>query len=119
MALGEWAKSLGLEREEFIDIFELYIQTTGSDLQGLKRALHDGDANEAHRRAHSIKGASGNLGLNDICELATEIDNRARRGMLEGIEKAFQDLSERYEELIQAFKTSERDDPRLRSFHRE
>lgn len=107
MSLAELAGNIGLEREEFIEVFELYKETTNSDLAGLKRAINTGDAEEAHQRAHSIKGASGNLGLNEVYELATEIDNRARRGMLEGIEKVFHDLSERYEQLVDEYRKSE------------
>jgi HPt (histidine-containing phosphotransfer) domain-containing protein len=91
---------LGLEEEEFTELFSLYKETTASDLKELKFAITAGDAEKAHEKAHSIKGASGNLGLNDLYETAKAIDDRARVNAFDGLENMFQEFWENYEKLV-------------------
>ena len=103
MQVRELAENLGLDVEDFNEIFELYMETTVSDLKELKAALQAGDAEKVHQEAHSIKGASGNLGLNELFELAKEIDDRARVNSLDGLGKLVQDFYEKYERLVEEF----------------
>lgn len=100
MKIQELAENLGLDLESYNEIFGIYVKTTSSDLEKLKEALQDGDAERAHEKAHSIKGSSGNLGLNELFELATEIDDRARVNSLEGLESLVQAFCEKYEKTI-------------------
>ncbi|MBW1614872.1 MAG: Hpt domain-containing protein [Deltaproteobacteria bacterium] len=79
------------------------METTSSDLEELKRALDQGDAEKVHQKAHSIKGASGNLGLNELFELAKEIDDSARVNSLNGLESLVQAFYEKYERLVEEF----------------
>ena len=103
MDIKKLAENLELDLEEFNEIFEIYIETTSSDLQGLKAALRDGDAERAHERAHSIKGSSGNMGFDELYELAKQIDDRARVNSLNGLEDLVGSFEERYEKLIKDF----------------
>nr|HID59563.1 Hpt domain-containing protein [Desulfobacterales bacterium] len=103
MEIRELAENLGLDIEEFAEIFEIYKETTLSELEELKAALKAGDAQKVHEIAHSIKGASGNLGLDELFRLAKEIDDRARANSLVGLESLIQDFIERYKEVTQDF----------------
>ena len=106
MDIKELAENLELDLEDFNEIFEIYMETTSSDLQELKVALRDGDAQKAHEKSHSIKGSSGNLGLNELYELAKQIDDRARVNSLNGLEDLVSDFYERYEKLVEDFEKS-------------
>ena len=100
MEAKKLAENLGLEEEEFTELFGLYKETTSSDLKELKFAITAGDAEKAHEKAHSIKGASGNLGLNELYETAKAIDDRARVNSFDGLENMFQEFWESYEKLV-------------------
>ena len=100
MILTNLAENLGLEEKEFSEIFELYILTTSCDIGELTAALDVGDADKAHEKAHSIKGASGNLGFDELYETAKAIDDRARVNSFDGLENMFQEFWENYEKLV-------------------
>lgn len=100
MEAKKLAENLGLEEEEFTELFGLYKETTSADLKELRFAIRAGDAEKAHEKAHSIKGASGNLGLNELYETAKAIDDRARVNSFDGLENMFQEFWESYEKLI-------------------
>jgi HPt (histidine-containing phosphotransfer) domain-containing protein len=100
MEAKKLAENLGLEEEEFTELFSLYKETTSSDLKELKFAISVGDAEKAHEKAHSLKGASGNLGLNELYETAKAIDDRARANSFDGLENMFQEFWENYEKLV-------------------
>ena len=100
MEAKKLAETLGLEEDEFTELFSLYKETTSSDLKELKFAIRAGDAEKTHEKAHSIKGASGNLGLNKLYETAKAIDDRARVNSFDGLENMFQEFWENYEKLV-------------------
>jgi len=98
------AEKLGLDVEDIVELLELYIENVASDLSELDTALKAGDAAEVHKRSHSIKGASGNLGLNDLYEIACEIDNKARLNEIQGLDFMVQNFKEKYDGLVDEFK---------------
>ena len=100
MEAKKLAENLGLEEEKFAELFGLYKETTSSDLKELKHAISSGDAEKAHEKAHSIKGASGNLGLDELYETAKAIHDRARVNSLGELESMFQEFWESYEKLV-------------------
>ncbi|MCD6295756.1 MAG: Hpt domain-containing protein [Deltaproteobacteria bacterium] len=104
MEIKNLADNLGLDVEDVNELLELYIETTSADLNELKAALDAGNAEEAHQKSHSIKGSSGNLGLNELYEAAKEIDDRARANSLNGLDAMVQTFQEKYEKLVQGFR---------------
>ena len=103
MELEKIAEKLGLDVEDIQELFELYMETTTSDLAELKGAIEAKDDQLAHAKAHSIKGASGNLGLDEMYELAKEIDDRARVNSMDGLEEMIQALEEKFNSLVEDF----------------
>jgi HPt (histidine-containing phosphotransfer) domain-containing protein len=83
MNFKELSKNLGLEEEEYIELFELFVETGMADLHELWIAIDMSSAEKAARIAHSLKGAALNLGLNEFHELAETIGKTARAGQLE------------------------------------
>ena len=104
MELEKLADRLGLDVEDIKELLELYVETTESDLAELKEAIDAKNAQLAHAKAHSIKGGSGNLGLDIMYELAKEIDDLARANYLDGLESKIQTLQETFNNLAEDFK---------------
>jgi HPt (histidine-containing phosphotransfer) domain-containing protein len=103
MELEKLAERLGLDVEDIRELFELYVETTASDLAELKEAIETKDAHLAHAKAHSIKGASGNLGLDKMYQVAKEIDDRVRVNSLDGLENMLQVFQEKFNSLVKDF----------------
>ncbi len=103
MDLNELTERLGLDVEDIRELLELYVETTTSDLAQLKGAIETKDAELAHAKAHSIKGASGNLGLDEMYELAKEIDDRARVNSLDGLEEMVQVFQKKFNSFVKDF----------------
>ncbi|MCD6562144.1 MAG: Hpt domain-containing protein [Deltaproteobacteria bacterium] len=101
MEIQKLADNLGLDLEEYTEILELYVERTSSDLKELKTALAAGDGEKVHSRSHSIKGASGNLGLQELYEQAKMIDDLARENLMEGLEPMVRDFTKTYEKLVE------------------
>jgi HPt (histidine-containing phosphotransfer) domain-containing protein len=103
MELEKLAKRFGLDVEDIQKLFELFVETTTLDLAELKGAIEAKDAQLAHIKAHSIKGASGNLGLDEMYNPAKEIDELARANSLDGLENMVQVLQEKFNSFVEEF----------------
>ena len=104
MNFKELAENLGLEEDEYLEIIELFIETVISDLDKLRTAIEEGDAGKAADAAHSMKGAAGNLGLEEIQEAARRTEEEARNEALSDITESFQDLKNNFDQLRQFVK---------------
>jgi HPt (histidine-containing phosphotransfer) domain-containing protein len=99
MNFKELAESLGLDEEEYLEIFGLFVETGRTDLETIQSAIEEMNASEVERAAHSFKGASGNIGLMDLYEIAAEIVQKARNNQLEGIGERVESLRNKFEEI--------------------
>ena len=88
MDLLSLAQDLGLEEGEFRELVELFIEATTADLRNLLNAASQRDLTKVGNLAHSIKGASINLGFTEISSLAKQIEINARNNLIEGVPEA-------------------------------
>ena len=93
------AKVMELDEEEYLDFIKLFIQVSKSDLDILLRAVKEGCAETAAAAAHSIRGASGNLGLANLHETAKKIEEKGRQGILERVAEPAHLLTEELKRL--------------------
>jgi HPt (histidine-containing phosphotransfer) domain-containing protein len=77
--------NIGIDEETYLEILGMFYERTVEDMEGIRLALEEGKPDAAVRGAHSIKGAAANLGIEDISELAKEIEMKARGSMLNEI----------------------------------
>lgn len=84
------AGKLGLEKNEYMELIELFVERSMSDLEKLEDAIRCKNAEDAAEAAHSMKGAAGNLGMMDFFESAEKIEQAAREGKTEGLSVAIQ-----------------------------
>ena len=111
---GELMKDLPLDMEAALKRFdgdkgffaELMLEFLGSlpkHLQILNEAEKKGDVKLIEREAHSIKGAAGNLGANDLADSALKLEILGRNGELENAKKfitEFEDEIKRLEDYV-------------------
>jgi HPt (histidine-containing phosphotransfer) domain-containing protein len=93
------AKVIGLDEEEYLDYIKLFIEVSKSDLDNLLRAIEEGCAEKVAAAAHSIRGASGNLGLIKLHETAEQIEEKGRQCILEGVVELAHLLTEELKRL--------------------
>ena len=65
------------------ELLEMFIEDVTEKLQGLQQAFQDGDLSEIARYAHTIKGASANLGITSMQAIALKLEHQAREDQLE------------------------------------
>ncbi len=83
MNFNKMSKKLGLEEHEYLELVELFIETSKSDLKNLQVAINSKNMEMIAGITHSLKGAAMNLGLEELLELAKLIEKTAHDGELE------------------------------------
>lgn len=83
---------------EFLkELADLFNADYPQKLAGISRAIEEKDFKVLDKTAHSLKGASGNLGLTRVYELAFEIEKMGKAENIEGIDKIYQELEKELE----------------------
>jgi HPt (histidine-containing phosphotransfer) domain-containing protein len=82
MDFKKMAEELGLENEEFLEMLGLYVSTGRHDLARLREAFETNHFLGVAEAAHSLTGASSNLGFAEIAEIAKGVELKAREEML-------------------------------------
>ena len=104
MNFKKLATNLGLKEDEFLEFVELFVEVGTSDLDKLQTAIAEGNAESAANAAHSIKGASGNLGFMELYEIAKEIEEKARNEILDGTIDAVRIIKEKLDLIVKTLK---------------
>ncbi len=95
------AANLGLERVEFIELVELFVETAESDIQKIKTSHAQNDTEQIAEAAHSLKGSAGNLGFAELSDKAKLIEDNSRNETLEGLEELTRKIEEMLEKIRQ------------------
>ncbi len=82
------AERIGLDEADFVEMAELFVQVGCEDLKKLSAALQQKNCNGVMVHAHSLKGASANLGFTGIYELSRGVEANAKAMSLDGAEAA-------------------------------
>jgi HPt (histidine-containing phosphotransfer) domain-containing protein len=92
MSFEKLASRLGIDTEDFIELVELFITTTESDMDKIRQAMGGNNPADAAAAAHSIKGAAANLGYEGMADVAKEMEALGKDGSLEGFDGYMSDL---------------------------
>ncbi|MEE9612751.1 MAG: Hpt domain-containing protein, partial [Desulfatiglandales bacterium] len=76
-------KRLDGDEELFDELLDLYLQDVPVRLKELKHALEDNDIAMIVQQAHTIMGASANIGAHSLRDLAFEMEMAARDNNLD------------------------------------
>jgi HPt (histidine-containing phosphotransfer) domain-containing protein len=71
------AENLGLEQDEYAELVELFVETGKPQIIELRQAVREQDGESIRKIAHSLKGASGNMGLMEISQEARKIEEQS------------------------------------------
>lgn len=96
MNYKEKGERLGLDENEYIELLQLFVKSGHADLQKLKNGLDQRDIDLVVHSAHTLKGASGNLGLMTIYEMANQIENKAADLQIESLDQQVQLLADHF-----------------------
>ena len=77
----------GDDNESIREILATYLDDLTKNCEALERAVADRDRVRASRVAHSMKGASANVGANDLSALCADFEHRAKDGPWEDLQR--------------------------------
>jgi HPt (histidine-containing phosphotransfer) domain-containing protein len=79
-----------------------FIDDIPDQIQALKNYLKTGDMHGAERQAHTIKGASANIGGEALRAVALEMEKNGKNGDLPAVQACMDDLEAQFERLKKA-----------------
>ncbi len=100
MDFKDLASRLGIGEDDFIEIVELFVTITLSDIDKIKKGILENNPADVAAASHSIKGAAGNLGFDDIFECAQKMEAQAREGSLENFDAYVSDIEDNLKAII-------------------
>lgn len=100
MDFQDLASRLGIDDEDFMELVELFVTTTRSDIEKIKKGVSEADSDQVAAASHSVKGAAGNLGFDEMFELAKNMEQQARTGNLDGFNTMIADLEAKVDTLL-------------------
>ncbi len=94
--LKKQADEIGIDVDSLISFYRLYIEQTDKDLQQLKALIPERRTDKVKDLAHSIKGASLNLDLNNISETARKIENYVMGNSWSEVVNLFEEINKEF-----------------------
>ena len=95
------AENLGMDEDKYLGLIELFIDTGMANIEKLRSAIEDGNVEEAGKAVHLLGGASGNLGLMEIYDVALKCEKKIRNNSLDGLAESVQTLKEHLNSLAE------------------
>jgi HPt (histidine-containing phosphotransfer) domain-containing protein len=87
------------DRSLFEEALTIFLETTPATLRDLEQAVALGQAAAVRLAAHSIKGASSNLGANRVARAAARLEQIAQAGELGGAASLASQLRREFEQV--------------------
>jgi PAS domain S-box-containing protein len=81
-----------------------FIEDIPHQIQALKEYLQAGSASDVQRQAHTIKGASANIGATALRMIAAEMEKNGKSGDLPAIQQHISELEIQFERLVEVLK---------------
>lgn len=100
MNIADLAKDIDVDEPMFIELIDVWIQSTGDDIAAMEAEFDVKNALKVVEYAHKIKGASAQLGFFEISETAKKIEHNARAQILTGFTEAVEALKVMREGII-------------------
>ncbi len=97
------------DQELFQEIMDVFMEDVPRQIETLKTALKDKDPAMLEHQAHTLKGASGNVGAIAIHDLALQMETIGRNGdisKLDGLEDTIKQIDAEFEEIREHLKRS-------------
>lgn len=101
----EALERMGRDDELLNEIVKLFLEDAHAEITELKATLEAGDTESAADLAHSLKGASANIGAENFRDQAREIELLCKSGDGDGALKSIEKLGELYSLVVKAVGT--------------
>jgi HPt (histidine-containing phosphotransfer) domain-containing protein len=72
----------------------MFLENRHKDVDDIRRLLREGNMGEIRRLGHSMKGSGGGYGFDEISEIGRDMEEAAKDGNMEEIEKLNNRLAE-------------------------
>jgi CheY-like chemotaxis protein len=95
-------ESVGGDRRILKDVISVFISELPNQLESIRSAVANADAQALKRSAHSIRGAVSNLKADRVSQVAQQLETKGTDGELAGAEKMLAELEQALEELCPA-----------------
>ena len=99
MDFKQMGEKLGMEEDEFMELVDLFMESGKADYERMTQAIADADPKNIASSAHTLAGASGNLGIMEIHKLAKQIENAANGGILDGLAEISAKISDLFNDI--------------------
>jgi HPt (histidine-containing phosphotransfer) domain-containing protein len=76
------------------DLIPMFLENRHKDVDEIRRLLREGVLEEIRRLGHSMKGSGGGYGFDEISEIGRDMEEAAKSGDTEKIEKLNSRLAE-------------------------
>jgi CheY-like chemotaxis protein len=86
----------------FRDVIELFLEDCPHQIDVIRQAIHDQQADRIYRSAHKLKGSAGNFDAHEIMALLQRLEARARDGDLATCVSVFVEIEAEAERLLSA-----------------
>ncbi len=103
----QWQELQDLFEEDFIDLVKGFVTDSNKRVIGIRQAHQDGDNNTGGELAHALKGASANLGANNLAQYCSNMQSICKANMIadafnvvEDIENEFANVTQEIEQRI-------------------
>ena len=87
------------DEEIFKEIIATFLEDAPNQVEKLKKALQEGDANRVERQAHLLKGAALNIGGNGLQTAARELEVAGKQGDLTKAQSLVATFDREFEKL--------------------
>ena len=85
-----------------VELFDAFVSTHAKSTRGMREAVLARDAEALGRHAHTLKGASANVGATHIAALAEELQQRSD---LDGVQDWIEAIETEFERVLEAIRT--------------
>jgi PAS domain S-box-containing protein len=106
LSLIDWTyiDSIADGSEEFkAEIMQAFFESTSESLAQLKQAIADNNYHDIARVAHSIKGASSNLGMISLAAIADDLQQIGHNQKAEDTQKLFKKMQSLFSQIQNSF----------------
>jgi HPt (histidine-containing phosphotransfer) domain-containing protein len=83
-----------------VDLFESYVTSYAECTEGIAQALVTADPDAMRRHAHTLKGASANVGASHLASLAEYLQRLGESGRVEPAEEWMEAIADEYVRVI-------------------
>jgi protein-histidine pros-kinase len=90
------------------EVIKVFLKDMPLQIEELTAAVEAGNAAEAGRAAHKIKGAAGNLGADRLKNTVWEMEKAGRGGDLEGLRRLLPEVEKQFKGLAKVLEAEEK-----------